>query len=296
MFNHLPSMKALHAFESAARHGSFMAAAEELAVSAGAVSYQIKQLESSLGTHLFERRTRHVVLTGNGEKLFATIHRQLQELDTTIGQIAPARSSGSLTVSVSTYFVTRWLSPRMGRFITEHPNIVIRLQHSVNDPGFTPDQTDIAIKWGDGQWTNSHSELLLALPMMAVCAPSLKRGRNALTGIDQLHRHTLLRDQDTADLWNEWLVQAGRPELTANGPVIVDPNVRVQAAIDKQGLILANPLINDLIKSRQLCEPFNHRLEGYGYYLVYNQRMTGNRVLTAFKNWLQNEASLPLSS
>jgi LysR family glycine cleavage system transcriptional activator len=296
MFNHLPSMKALHAFESAARHGSFMAAAEELAVSAGAVSYQIKQLESSLGTRLFERRTRHVVLTGNGEKLFATIHRQLQELDTTIGQIAPARSSGSLTVSVSTYFVTRWLSPRMGRFITEHPNIVIRLQHSVNDPGFTPDQTDIAIKWGDGQWTNSHSELLLALPMMAVCAPSLKRGRNALTGIDQLHRHTLLRDQDTADLWNEWLVQAGRPELTANGPVIVDPNVRVQAAIDKQGLILANPLINDLIKSRQLCEPFNHRLEGYGYYLVYNQRMTGNRVLTAFKNWLQNEASLPLSS
>ncbi len=296
MFNHLPSLKALHAFESAARHGSFMAAAEELAVSAGAVSYQIKQLESSLGTRLFERRTRHVVLTGNGEKLFATIHRQLQELDTTIGQIAPARSSGSLTVSVSTYFVTRWLSPRMGRFITEHPNIVIRLQHSVNDPGFTPDQTDIAIKWGDGQWTNSHSELLLALPMMAVCAPSLKRGRNALTGIDQLHRHTLLRDQDTADLWNEWLVQAGRPELTANGPVIVDPNVRVQAAIDKQGLILANPLINDLIKSRQLCEPFNHRLEGYGYYLVYNQRMTGNRVLTAFKNWLQNEASLPLSS
>jgi LysR family glycine cleavage system transcriptional activator len=296
MFNHLPSLKALHAFESAARHGSFMAAAEELAVSAGAVSYQIKQLESSLGTRLFERRTRHVVLTGYGEKLFATIHRQLQELDTTIGQIAPARSSGSLTVSVSTYFVTRWLSPRMGRFITEHPNIVIRLQHSVNDPGFTPDQTDIAIKWGDGQWTNSHSELLLALPMMAVCAPSLKRGRNALTGIDQLHRHTLLRDQDTADLWNEWLVQAGRPELTANGPVIVDPNVRVQAAIDKQGLILANPLINDLIKSRQLCEPFNHRLEGYGYYLVYNQRMTGNRVLTAFKNWLQNEASLPLSS
>lgn len=291
MFAHLPSLKALHAFESAARHRSFMGAAEELAVSPGAISYQIKQLERSLGTSLFERKTRQVVLTENGERLFSSIHQQLRELDRTIGQITPQLASPTLTVSVSTYFVTRWLSPRMGRFITEHPNVVIRLQHSVNDPGFRPDQSDLAIKWGNGQWDNSQSKLLMALPMIAVCAPSLIRGRYALTSLKNLTKHTLLRDQHSVDFWAEWLTRAGCKELTAKGPVIIDPNVRIQAAIDGQGLVLANPLINDLIESRQLCEPFATKLQGYGYYLVYNEQTAGNQTLTSFTQWLLDEAA-----
>lgn len=292
MFEHLPSLKALHTFEAAARHGSFVNAAQELAVSPGAVSYQIKQLEDALATALFVRKTRQVVLTTRGEALFRTVHRHFQELDSTIAQIAPGRSSPTLTVSVSTYFVTRWLSPRMGRFLTAHPNIVIRLQHSVNDPDFRLEDTDIAIKWGNGHWPDSRCELLLALPMIAVCAPALSRGRVALQAVADLQQHTLLRDQRDMDRWSEWLKCAGATDVGINGPVIVDPNVRVQSAVDGHGIVLANPLVQSLIDEGQLCEPFDTRLNGYGYYLVYNQQVSAKPAFRAFRSWLQSETAV----
>ena len=229
MFQHLPSLKSLHAFESAARHGSFVLAAQELAVSPGAISYQIKQLEASLTKPLFVRKTRQVVLTEAGEALFKTVHQQFRELDTTLAGIAPQRGVQALTVSVSTYFVTRWLSPRMGRFLTSHPNVMVRLQHSVNDPDFKLEDADFAIKWGDGNWTNSHTELLLPLPMIAVCCPAL--AANRLQTIDDLANHTLLRDQSPLDYWPAWLGKAGAGHIAASGPVIVDPNVRVLSLI-----------------------------------------------------------------
>jgi LysR family glycine cleavage system transcriptional activator len=317
MFQHLPSLKALHIFEAAARHGSFVEAAQELKVSPGAVSYQIKQLEASLATPLFVRKTRQVVLTPGGEALFRTVHRQLQELDSTIAQFAPDRSAQTLTVSVSTYFVTRWLSPRMGRFLTAHPDIVIRLQHSVNDPDFRVEDTDVAIKWGDGHkvdgcrvdgpgsdvtgsdatgsdghGTGSFSELLLALPMIAVCSPALLQGPAVLQSVEDLRQHTLLRDQGEVDRWCEWLVLAGTTDISVNGPVIVDPNVRVQSAVDGHGIVLANPLVQPLIDDGRLCEPFATRLNGYGYYLVYSERVSNKPAFREFRSWLQSETTL----
>jgi LysR family glycine cleavage system transcriptional activator len=290
MFQHLPSLKALHTFEAAARHGSFVAAAQELAVSPGAVSYQVKQLEEALSTPLFDRKTRQVVLTSSGEALFRTVHRQFQELDSTIARFAPERSARALTVSVSTYFVTRWLSQRMGRFLTAHPNIVIRLQHSVNDPDFRLEDTDVAIRWGDGNWPNCHSELLLPLPMIAVCAPSLLHGGMAIKHVSDLQHVPLLRDQGLIDRWGEWLVQAGAPDVKIDGPVIVDPNVRVQSAIDGLGIVLANPLIQNLIDDRRLCEPFDTRLDGYAYYLVYTDRVASSPAFNSFRTWLLTES------
>ena len=290
MFQHLPSLKSLHAFESAARHSSFVLAAQELAVSPGAISYQIKQLEESLAKPLFIRKTRQVVLTEAGELLFRTVHQQFRDLDSALALITPGRGIQALTVSVSTYFVTRWLSPRMGRFLTSHPNVVIRLQHSVNDPDFRLEDTDIAIKWGDGQWENSYSQLLFALPMIAVCSPALMQ--KGLRKLEDLQNHTLLRDQSPLDYWAFWLNKAGVDLFEINGPVIVDPNVRVQSAIDAQGLVLANPLISNLLESGSLCEPFNVRLEGYGYYLVYSDRVVESPAFQIFQQWLQTEVDL----
>jgi DNA-binding transcriptional LysR family regulator len=292
MFSDLPSLKALHAFEAAARLASFAEAAIELSVSPGAVSYQIKKLEDSLGTPLFLRKTRKVVLTAAGRTLYQLVHHQFQELDTTIKRIAPAKHEAPLTISVSTYFVTRWLSPRMGQFLNAHPKITIRLQHSVNDPDFSVDDTDIAIRWGDGNWPNSSAHLLFPLPMIAVCSPSLLKGKNRLSRLKNIAHHRLLRDQTGTDYWAEWLLKAGASTVTQNGPVIVDPNVRVQSAIDGQGLVLANPLVDPLIQQGLLCEPFEVRLQGYGYYLVHSDRVSENRQYTVFRDWIIEEASV----
>ena len=274
MFQHLPSIKALQAFEAAARLGSFNAAATELSVTPGAVSYQIKQLESSLESPLFYRRTRQVELTDAGTRLYRTVHRLFQELKSEIERITPERKEAQLTVSVTTYFVTRWLSPRLGKFLTAHPDITIRLQHSVNDPDFTVEDADVAIRWGDGEWNDSrlvgsNSELLFNLPMMAVCSPKLMTGNKAIKKPDDIGQHVLLKDQPGIDCWPEWLQLAGVEANETNTRAdIVDPNVRIQSAIDGHGLVLANPLLDSDIQSGSLSEPFDIRLHGYGYYLL----------------------------
>ncbi len=292
MFNHLPSPNALRAFEAAARHSGFALAAEELAVSPGAISYHVKQLEDALGTPLFQRRIRQVVLTEAGKQLFQALHRQFNDLDAVITQMTARQSNTPLTVSVSTYFVTRWLSPRLGHFLNAHPDITVQLQHSVNDPDFTVEKSDIAIRWGKGDANGCHSELLIALPMIAVCSPTLLQATPPLNSVSDLRHHQLLRDQVGVDYWSEWLALAGANDITPKGPVIVDPNVRVQSAIDAQGIALANPLLQSTIDEGLLCEPFDVRLEGYGYYIVFSELATKRRHFALFRDWLKHEVSL----
>lgn len=289
MFTHLPSLKALRAFESAARHSSFTAAADELAVSPGAISYQIKQLEDSLSTSLFHRRIRQVELTLTGQQLFQTVHKVYRELDATITDIAPARTESTLNVSVSTYFVTRWLSSRLATFLHSNIDLNVRLQHSVNDPDFTIEGTDIAIKWGNGDWPGCQSEPLIMLPMMALCSPDIMQGEHPLESVTDLQHHSLLRDQISTDYWAEWLQLAGAADLSPNAAVIIDPNVRVQAAIDAQGVILANPLLQSTIDSGLLCEPFDIRLTGYGYHIVCSDSAREHRGYRLFRDWLMQE-------
>ena len=293
MFKHLPPLKSLRAFEAAARVGSFTDAAKELSLTQGAISYQIRLLESSLGIELFLRSARQVNLTDAGHSLFRTTHRLFRELEDEIHSLAPSKDSLILTVSVSTYFVTRWLSKRLGKFINSHPEITIRLQHSVNDPDFTLEEVDLAIQWGIGTDLQSVSELLIPSPMIALCAPQLFDAGLDRANLDSLRQQTLLHDQESNDGWREWLKMAGLGDLGAgSGPVILDPNVRVQSAIDGQGLVLANILLFEDIAAGRLVEPFNFRLEGYGFHLLYAESAKKRSAFLLFRQWLLDEVAL----
>jgi LysR family glycine cleavage system transcriptional activator len=293
MFKHLPPLKSLRAFEAAARVCSFTDAAKELSLTQGAISYQIRLLESSLGIELFLRSARQVSLTDAGHSLFRTTHRLFRELEDEIHSLAPSRDPSILTVSVSTYFVTRWLSKRLGRFINSHPEITIRLQHSVNDPDFTLEEVDLAIQWGSGIDSQSVSELLIPSPMIALCAPQLFDAGLDRANLDSLRQQTFLHDQESNDGWSEWLKMAGLGDLGAgSGPVILDPNVRVQSAIDGQGLVLANFLLFDDIAAGRLVEPFNVRLGGYGFHLLYAESAKKRSAFLLFRQWLLDEVEL----
>ena len=290
-FRKLPPLKALHAFEAAARHSSFSLAAAELALTQGAISYQVKQLERRLGARLFDRHTRRVELTPDGRGLYRAVHRAFTDLDDEIGRIFPGHAASRLTVAVSTYFVTRWLSPRLGRFLNAHPGMSVRLHHAVNDPDFAIGDVELAVRWGKGRWPGAESELLFALPMIMVCAPALLEGPRALGRLEDVRRQTLLRDQFDLDLWPEWLDEAGLGSVNlADEPVIVDPNVRVLSAIDGHGLVLANPLVQPEIDAGHLAEPFDIRLHGYGYYLLWKQGTGTGQPFRLFHDWLRAES------
>jgi LysR family glycine cleavage system transcriptional activator len=292
MFKQLPPLKALRAFEAAARHSSFTRAAMELSLTQGAISYQVRHLEADLGIALFKRSARQVSLTAEGQSLYRTTHRLFRELEDEIHHIAPGQDQLILTVSVSTYFVTRWLSQRLGDFLNRHPEITLRLQHSVNDPDFTVEDVDLAIRWGKGDWPGSESELLIPSPMFAVCSPGLIKGESPAARLQDLRRQTFLHDQESNDGWREWLLQAGLGDLDSGaGPVIIDPNVRVQSAIDGHGLVLANILLNEDIAARRLSKPFAIQLEGYGFHLLYTPAVKRLHAFQLFRKWLSREST-----
>lgn len=291
MFERLPPLKALRAFEAAARRSSFTEAAKELSLTQGAVSYQIRLLESKLNIVLFVRSARQVNLTPEGQSLFRTTHRLFRELEDEVHNITPITNRLSLTISVSTYFVTRWLSQRLGNFLTDHPSITIRLQHSVNDPDFDLKEVDLAIRWGDGNWPRCESEMLIPSPMIAVCSPKLIDSETPIEQLSDLRHQVFLHDQEGNDGWDEWLLKAGLEDLGSGpGPVIVDPNVRVQSAIDGHGLVLANRLLSEDIVRGLLVEPFDIQLEGYGFYLVHTSKAENQRAFQLFRQWLLDEA------
>ncbi|MBX2870023.1 MAG: LysR family transcriptional regulator [Acidiferrobacterales bacterium] len=287
MFHQLPPLKSLRAFEAAARHGSFTKAASEISVTQGAISYQIRSLEEKLAVSLFQRKVRQVTLTAEGEQLYQITHRLFRELNEKIQQIVPANKPDVLTVSVSTFFVTRWLSRRVGTFIIQHPEITLRLQHSVSDPDFSVDAVDLAIRWGDGKWPDSQSEALFTSPMVALCSPKLLKGNQGLNTTADISSQMLLYDQTGVDRWADWLKLANVPELQGEcGPIILDSNVRVQSAIDGHGLVLANRLLAEEIDLGLLVEPFPIRLNGLGYHLVWAEGALTNPASIKFRDWL----------
>jgi DNA-binding transcriptional LysR family regulator len=264
----------------------------ELSLTQGAISYQVRHLEAELGIALFLRSARQVSLTAEGQSLYRTTHRLFRELEDEIHHIAPGQDELILTVSVSTYFVTRWLSKRLGNFLNQHPEITLRLQHSVNDPDFTVEDVDLAIRWGKGDWPGSESELLISSPMFAVCSPELIKGDSPAARLEELRGQTFLHDQESNDGWREWLRQAGLDDLNAGaGPVIIDPNVRVQSAIDGHGLVLANILLNEDITAGRLAKPFGIELEGYGFHLLYTPAVKRLRAFQLFRKWLLRECA-----
>ncbi|MFT5220059.1 MAG: DNA-binding transcriptional LysR family regulator [Planctomycetota bacterium] len=292
MFDHLPSLKALRAFESVARHMSFTAAAIELSVTQGAISYQIRQLESRLGFALFLRQVRRIALTLHGERLYRTCHRIFTELDDDIRALAPQPAPMLLTIAVSTFFAARWLSPRLGKFLTRNPDITLRLQHSVNDPDFSLDEVDLAIRWGSGEWADLNHELLFPLPCYPLSSPVLVNTTYPLMEAEVFYQQTLLRDQEGTDRWAQWLDKAGfDARRHKSNSVIVDPNVRIQSAVDGLGLLLGNDLVEKEQNEGSLVKPFDVALEDTGFYLIHRQQNSPQPALEIFLAWLRTEAA-----
>src|SRR3954471_7432937 len=127
MSRRLPPLNFLRSFEAAARHESFTKAAQELAVTQGAVSQQVKALEASLGGKLFYRETQRLRLSGGGQEYLLTVRDVLDRLSLATERLVERQGSGRLTVSTSPDFAAKWLVHRQGRFAEAHPDIELRV-------------------------------------------------------------------------------------------------------------------------------------------------------------------------
>jgi len=154
---------ALRVFSLVARHGSFSAAAQALHLTKGAVSHQIRQLESVIGFALFDRASRGITLTAKGETLLVSCDKSFSHLDDALDRLR-SDTTVQVTLGVSTYFASRWLSPRLMRYMQIHPQVRLRLQPMIDLSDIDAHGIDLAVRWGNGNWQNQVSQLLFASP------------------------------------------------------------------------------------------------------------------------------------
>src|SRR5690242_20155238 len=196
----LPQLNALKAFEAAARHVSFTRAAEELCVTQGAVSHQVKALETELGLKLFGRERQRLTITSAGRDYLAVVRDALDRIATGTERLLQRQSSGALTVSTSPDFAAKWLVHRLGRFAEAHPGIDLRVSATMHHVDFAREDVDVAVRHGDGHWPGLHATRLCAEQLFAVCSPTLAA---ALRQPADLLKYPLLHLEDS-NAWADW--------------------------------------------------------------------------------------------
>lgn len=292
----LPSLNALKAFEAAARHGSFTRAAEELCVTQGAVSHQVKALEGELGLMLFRRERQRLAITEAGRTYLETVRDAFDRLAAGTERLLQRQGAGSLTVSTSPNFAAKWLVHRLARFADAHPGIELRIGATVQHVDFARDDVDLAIRHGDGVWPGLHVTRLCVERLFPVCSPALLRGRRGLRSPADLARHTLLHLNDRQD-WAKWIEAAGVTGVDrTRGPVFDQANLAIDAAIGGQGVALARTALVawDLLSGR-LMRPFGPALAvSYAYWIVCPKATATQPKIAAFRDWLLAEAEVDM--
>jgi LysR family glycine cleavage system transcriptional activator len=289
----LPALNALKAFEAAARHESFTRAAEELCVTQGAVSHQVKALEAELGLKLFNRERQRLIITEAGRAYLSVVRDAFDRIADGTERLLQRQNAGVLTVSMSPNFAAKWLVHRLARFAEAHPSIDLRVSASPHHVDFAREDIDLAIRHGNGQEPDLHVTRSCAEELFPVCSPKLLQGRNALWNADGLSHHTLLHVNDRQD-WSKWLEAAGAKHVDpSRGPILSQASMAIDAAIDGQGLAIARSALAawDTIAGR-LVRPFAVALPAaFAYWIVCPKATAKLPKIAAFTDWLLAEAA-----
>jgi DNA-binding transcriptional LysR family regulator len=283
----------LRSFTVVARHLHMGNAADELNLSKGAVSYQIQQLESELGFEVFSRAHRKLRLTERGSLLLAVSKPLFDSVEREITRLGRGERD-RITIGMATYFASRWLSPRLMHFITDHPEIGLRIQPLIDLRDLHSHELDLAVRWGKGDWHDPGVEVEPIFTCPAMLTASREIGiQIEREGIETVvMRQPLLHDRDGSQAWLDWFAAAGIEwSGSSDDLVIPDPNVRVQAVIDGQGIALYDFLVADEVDSGRLYQYRPVSLDAYGYFLVYPQQAASDSATRIFRDWIMREAN-----
>ncbi|MGE0005878.1 MAG: LysR substrate-binding domain-containing protein [Parvibaculaceae bacterium] len=287
---HLPPLNALRAFEAAARHLHLGRAADELAVTHGAVSKHIANLEDHLGFPLFARAGNRLSLTERGDKLLKASNAALDQLGYAIARLDGAAVEGELRVSVSPAFAASWLVPRLAGLRRLAPALRLHVLASNQADDVLADDTDAAIRFGKPVWKNCAIRLIAHVRYFPVASPKLLAGPPGLARPADLARHTLLFDDPEGENWKRWLDHAGLRDVEPPDVLYFqDFNHVLAAARHGLGVCLGDPITAGAdLAAGSLVRPFEQSAEGLGaYFLILPQLASPGARL--FAEWLEAE-------
>ncbi|CAM3896056.1 LysR substrate-binding domain-containing protein [Bordetella tumulicola] len=296
---HLPPLQTLRAFEAAVRLRSFTRAADELALTQGAVSQHIRRLESALGVSLFTREHQGVAPTARAQALALQARQGLALLERAFGRAdsvprvpAAATPPQRLVLSVLPAFGQRWLAPRVPRFVVTHPSIELELRPSNALARLNGrDGIDLALRYGPGAWPGLKSERLMDEEVFPVASPAYRRGRRLHAPRD-LARCILLRH--AWQPWEPWFQAAGLDMVEPDDtPQFDDTDALLQAVTDGAGVALARRSLvaHDLAAGRLVRLWDISIADVHAYYLVWRPDSPRLPAIAAVRRWLQDEAA-----
>ena len=290
----LPPLNALRAFEAAGRHLSFSRAADELAVTPGAISQQMRILEEWLGTPLFKRDPKGLTLTDAGLAALPHMREGFDRLRTGTRLMKAGSGPSRITVSVAPSFASKWLVPRLDAFQEKNPDLDVYVHADMEVVDFATADVDVAIRFGMGGYEGLESERLMGESIVPVCAPVLTQGDNAIGAPADLLKHTLIHDDgDGVPTWPMWLRAAGLDgDAASRGPRFNQSSLVIEAAVAGKGVALARyALAVADLEAARLVIPFGHETPtDFAYWLVYPQAKAALPEVKAFMDWVKSEA------
>lgn len=298
MNDRLPPLSALRAFEAAARRLNFRQAAQELFVTPGAISQQIRLLEDHVGTALFQREGRGVALTEAGAAALPALRLAFEKLAEAARAMRQPQRRCRVTVSAPPSFAAKWLVPRLERFNQAHREVEVWVSADMALVDFANADIDLAIRYGAGSYPALSSTRLLEEMEFPVCAPALLEAAPILHPRD-LANHTLLHDSspgtlDGAPDWGMWLRAHGAAEVDGTrGPRFNQASLVIESAVAGRGVALAKRALAEAdLSAGRLIAPFGGGTAplAFGYHLVWPQGRIFTAPQRSFIEWLHAEA------
>jgi LysR family transcriptional regulator, glycine cleavage system transcriptional activator len=288
----LPPLSSLRVFEAAARHKSFRKAADELNLTASAVSHGIQTLENWLGVELFAREPRGLRLTTAGQVYAPLVNQALSVLAKATDQLPGRKATGTLSLSCAPTFASMILLPRLEKFLATHPDVRLTVDTSHRMVDLTLDEFDVAVRYSPTEKAAANGILLMAETLQPVCSPALRRQYGALDA-SLLASAPLVHVMTAPSDWHYWFRASGVQE-----PASIDAGLRfdtIHLALDAArrglGIVLGrSPLVDDDIARGTLvplaADPI---ASGSGYWLISSPTEFQKPEVKAFANWIVSE-------
>jgi LysR family transcriptional regulator, glycine cleavage system transcriptional activator len=281
----------LQTFVAVARAGKMKQAAHELAITPGAVSQRIRQLEEVAGRRLFMRNPTGVELSAAGEAMFAALAEPFRAIEAVDHELGTA-SSRRVTVSTMPSFAATWLVPRLAMFARRYPDIEIAVETGARPVDLKREPIDLAIRHGLGKYPGLEATLLVAPELIVVASPELLKNRAPLKRPADCLAFPLLHDFNRQD-WPLWFEAHGVAAPNCKkGPAFSENHLIVRAAVAGQGLALVrNIYAEDDLRSKKLVKPLSVNWPvQFAYYAVATSEALQKAAVRRFRDWLVEEA------
>ena len=290
----LPPMNALRAFEAVSRLGSVSKAADDLCVSQGAVSQQLRNLEDYFGKTLFNRSANSFSLTEEGQTFARTVQQSLNQIAVAACELVYKTPQHTIKISAPPSVSVKWLLPKLGSFYDSHPGVSVVLDESIELVTFKNDGFDGAIRFSNGEFEDLNADLIIMLKMFAVASPAYIKKHGRLESIENLQGHHLIDyyydSKSVSSQHVHWrdIVDGKIEDMNIQHLVFPDDLQSLTAAIHGQGIALVPTyLFEDDVATGKL-ETLGKQIYEYRnrYYFVTPKDARPNPVLDDFRDWL----------